>query len=276
MKEDQEEFKGFLQPEDLRIENEVLKLKMNAMFGAKFDNSESMPPQLENIFLNQVLQFETAWAESTPVTMHEAIGSPSCPPAETLDEKEMRNELGKIYNLFQKHNISLSFQKELPLSTVYRFITEELFKVTMLPQVPGMFHMYSYEEFHPDHQADIEAVVKQFMEGYFNKEKEECMYLLEEELMGKDKDCVLKENVSGLLDMIFETYLVFANCNYSIDEVKFCVEGDDGAALVKGEVSYEGLLEHGERVPFNGKFGIHLNYQYLWKINGFFIPPLIY
>jgi hypothetical protein len=272
-----EEFRGFLPPEELRIENEVLKLKMNAMFGAKFpDSEEEMPPQLENIFLNQMLQFETAWAEQTPVTMFEAIGSPSLPPTESLDEVAIKKELSKIYALFQKHNISLSFQKEQPVTTVYKFITEELMKVTMLPMVPGMFHMYMYEEFHPDHKADIEAVVKQFIEGYFTQEKDECMYLLEEQLVGKEKDAVSKEEVSARLEMLFETYLVFANTNYAIEEVKFCIEEGEGAALVKGIISYEGLLEHGERVPFKGKFGIHLNYDYMWKINGFFLPPLIY
>ena len=46
--------------EDLRIENELLRLKLTAQFGEafEFDKTDDLPPAIENQFLKNVLAFE--------------------------------------------------------------------------------------------------------------------------------------------------------------------------------------------------------------------------
>lgn len=45
--------------ENLRMQNEFLKMKMIAELGAVFVGGEGLSPEIENKFLNNVLEFET-------------------------------------------------------------------------------------------------------------------------------------------------------------------------------------------------------------------------
>ena len=44
--------------EDLRMENELLKLKMQAERGGVFVGGEDIPPEIENDWLQNILRFE--------------------------------------------------------------------------------------------------------------------------------------------------------------------------------------------------------------------------
>ena len=64
--------------ENLRIENEILKLKMqaerNAMFG---DNSEDLPPEVEAEFLKNVQLFEDSFDKAKVVRYMNALANHS-------------------------------------------------------------------------------------------------------------------------------------------------------------------------------------------------------
>ena len=53
----QHEAEGF---DDLRLENELMKLKMQAESGASFHSFQDMSPELETIFLQQIIAFDEA------------------------------------------------------------------------------------------------------------------------------------------------------------------------------------------------------------------------
>ena len=45
--------------ENLHLQNEFLKLKMMAESGAYFGGSGNLPPEIENQFLNNIIEFES-------------------------------------------------------------------------------------------------------------------------------------------------------------------------------------------------------------------------
>jgi len=53
---------GETDPEDMRSENEIMKIKMQAEFGAVFgETATDLPPEIEQQLLNNVYEFEKAW-----------------------------------------------------------------------------------------------------------------------------------------------------------------------------------------------------------------------
>jgi len=73
--------------ENFRIENEILKIKLKAQYGDAFfmQSNESMPPEMENQFLKNIIAFEDAHANAELTTVYESIGRPAYKPAEELD-----------------------------------------------------------------------------------------------------------------------------------------------------------------------------------------------
>ena len=51
--------------ENLRMQNDFLKMKMMAESGAIFGGVEGLPPEIENQFLNNILEFEKQNSTST-------------------------------------------------------------------------------------------------------------------------------------------------------------------------------------------------------------------
>ena len=59
--------------QNLRIENEILKLKMQAERGALFGgNMQDLPPEMEAEFLKNVQQFEDSFDIAREITIYES------------------------------------------------------------------------------------------------------------------------------------------------------------------------------------------------------------
>ena len=63
--------------ENLRIENEILKLKMQAESGAVFGGGiADLPPEIEAQFLQNIQKFEDAWKNVNYIKVYDYIGKP--------------------------------------------------------------------------------------------------------------------------------------------------------------------------------------------------------
>ena len=66
------------------------------------------------------------------------------------------------------NNICLHVEGSYDPRTIYQFITEELFDYeTDDMQFPGLTQNFTYEEFHPNHQLDIQRRTMDFFENWF-------------------------------------------------------------------------------------------------------------
>jgi len=77
--------------ENLQIENEILRLKMQAEYGAIFGRAEYAPPEIENEFLLNVLQFEEAFKNVKYVKVRELIGKPRFKNAQDVSDQENKS-----------------------------------------------------------------------------------------------------------------------------------------------------------------------------------------
>jgi hypothetical protein len=111
--------------EDLRAENEVLKLKLELDHGMAGFGSR-LSPKAENEWLKSVYDFEVMLKDSRGITIFDLIGRPVLTPWDKLKKETVKAELNKILALLHENGISLRNLEGADEGMFYRIITEEL------------------------------------------------------------------------------------------------------------------------------------------------------
>ncbi len=101
----------------------MLKSKLN-LKGGSFREEHGVPPEIENAFLKNVLEFE----ETEPIPMYQYLHiKPDTFPAEKdLNGKELEEQYNQLEQLLNAHNIVIDLQPDLPRRFAYKFLTEEV------------------------------------------------------------------------------------------------------------------------------------------------------
>ncbi len=278
--EDDEQFSD--DPEEqLRIENELLKLKLQAETGADLYELSEMPPDVENAFLNNILAFERQLDSMEEVPVFDILGKPDDFKNESLlSDKEIDRELKRLTDLMQDKGIEVGFSGEYENRLKYKFITEELFlHETQQFDIPDMVNHFMYEEFHPNHKLSIEALAQEFLDVWLAKAIDPETWVLAEELEGAGQKKYSKAEVLQKINNIFDAYLSFDEGRAEMTEVSFEEQPDhpevQGTGFVQGHISYEAQLESKEVQPVNTGFRleVELREEY-WAICGINMPGL--
>jgi len=130
MKEQNEEKFSDDPIENLKIENELLRLKLDAQYGESFkmETDGNLPPEIENMFLNQVLKFEEQMQSQDKIRLQEKLGIEDQPLSTNLSEQEITERLENIEALMKEKNLFLDrVYGPYPDKEIYDFITLELF-----------------------------------------------------------------------------------------------------------------------------------------------------
>ena len=164
-----QDFSQMNEEENLRTENEFLKMKLMLEHGGQFgeleeDGNTDLPPEIENQFLNNVLAFERQFSEHKVIKVYDKIGRPQHfrPVAEITD-----NDIGEVWqrlkDYLNDHGIDVGVcSPNISIRELYRFVTEELFDYeTDDMDLPGWTINYIYDEFHPDPVYDNSRLVEQ-------------------------------------------------------------------------------------------------------------------
>lgn len=162
LKEENEDEPAF----DLPLENELLILKLKAEFGAECTTgNEKIPPVVVNEFLRSVYEFERKFREPREtIRIYDKIGQPFFRKAEDLTDKQLSRELRMMLQLLNQHRLELDIQGTYPDRLIYKFIIEKFFYYEMEDlDMPGYIHHFCYEDFHPDHDADIRQRSVEFL-----------------------------------------------------------------------------------------------------------------
>lgn len=263
--------------ENLRIENEILRLKMQAQSGALFGaTSNDLSPEIENKFLLHVQQFEDAWKNVKNVKVYDLIGKPPFKHPDQLSANEFKAELEKVLKLLNEHNINLNVLGQYQPDTIYRFIIEELFEhETDDLQLPGMSKNFIYEEFHPNHKVDIEESARVFLKHWFDKNFDDRSWELNDPFILSDGTIINQEKVLKKLNDFFESFTSFSNCQFTAIETGFEWHEEEkrGIGHAEGAVKYEAVMENGETIHFEGPFKLYLsNENDYWGIFYFVFP----
>ena len=91
--------------ENLRMENEFLRLKLQAEFGASSESTGNLNPAVENDFLKHVMAFEQNYASSKRVKLFDFLGSPVFKNVNELGDEQVSTELERVTDLLDEKNI---------------------------------------------------------------------------------------------------------------------------------------------------------------------------
>ena len=155
-------------------ENEYKKIKLSLEHDAIFPDMDSkLPPEIESQFLDSIINFEKMYENVKKITVYEKIGKPHFKKSNLLNDNQISHELEKIEGIMHNHNLSLDviceYEEEERL--IYTFITEELFEHEIDDvSIPGMITHFTYEDFHQNHEHDIENSCNEFITIYFDIE----------------------------------------------------------------------------------------------------------
>ncbi len=146
--------------ENLKNENEFLKMKLMLEQGAQFGAMQTgpgLPADIENQFLRNIIEFEKQYEERKTIKVFDKIERPCHFKAVTeIFDDDIKNAWHELDEYLKKYGIDLSVcSPNISKKELYRFTTEELFEHEMDDMnVPGMMICFTYDEFHPDHKYD--------------------------------------------------------------------------------------------------------------------------
>jgi hypothetical protein len=269
--------------EKLRLENEILKLKMQAQFGAMFggDGSEEFTPEMEHAFLKNVLAFEEQYQNRKMITVYDLLGKPAYKKFEQLQPDELKPALIALFELMKEKNVELHVRAKYEPSIIYKFITEELFEhETDDMQMEGMIQNFTYEEFHPNHKLDIEEQTMAFLKNWFEQNFAANNTILADTLFlltdpSKPPVYISKEEVAERMQMIFDSYEKFDDCKLALMDISFQWDdtNDRGMGYSEGGVKYNAVMENGEAEKIEGPFKLYFSCEYgLWQVMHFVFP----
>jgi hypothetical protein len=172
-----------LNDEQLREENDFLKMKLMLEKGAEFHESaesKELPPEVENVFLKNIMELERQFEESKVVKIFDKIKRPSHfkPPAEISDE-EAETAWAELLSHMNEHGIHLdACSPKVSKKELYRFALEELFEEEINDMnIPGIMHGFIYDEYHPDYEYENKRLsVEHAIRMILRKEPMEWMF----------------------------------------------------------------------------------------------------
>lgn len=273
-----ENFSDDLQ-ENLRIENEFLKIKLKAQYGDSFqmENSEGMPPEIENQFLKNMMAFEEEYARAEYVTVYERAGKPVVKDVSDMSKAELKLSITKLVQLLARYEIILSIiDGPYPDELIYRFITEELFALKVEKEVvPGISHNFIYEEFHPNHTAEIIKRAHTFLQNWFHRKFNEYCTELSWHCVTEEGLQLTREDVVAKMTVFFEAFESFRNDGYNIDNTSFELleEGQKGMGFAEGTLQYDAVMENGEMIQYKGPYKLYMQMEDSWWNIFYFIMP---
>lgn len=251
--------------ENLRMENELLRLKLKAELGAESYGVTNAHPEIENEFLKHVLEFEHNFANAKPATVYELLGKPDFKKTEDLDDDSIEQALEEITDLMSEKNIAVYFGEGYDNRTQYHFITEELFNhETTFPPMPGMTTHFDYEEFHPNHKKDIENRALEFLSEWFKRDFRQNSWELADQFILPDRKILTKTDILARMQNIFDAYNGFTDEKYEIFDVGFQLDEYTGIGHAEGGARYAAILENGEKIVIKGPFKLYMTLESGW------------
>jgi hypothetical protein len=262
-------------PEDeLRAENEVIKLKLELEHGMQGMEASSLNPMAQNQWLNYIYNFEQLHKISKKITVYESLGEPHYIKIDELSSVQVTTELERIISIMNEKGIALDMEVDYEDTVIYKFITEELFLYEMDDiQMEGMVHHFSYEEFYPNHDHDLRRYTREFIETILEKRWSEKFdtHNLAELILFKEKEYD-SAGISTIIKTFQDAHRSFQIKNFEIELVAFDLESK--YATVEAKLGYTAQLAKASQIH-EGIYKLDFIHEWgYWYISKLTLPGL--
>ena len=263
--------------ENLRMQNDFLKMKMMAESGAFFGGEGGLPPEIENLFLKNVMEFEKMNADSKPIKIFDFLNKPVFEDEKDLDEEKFKIEFKRLQALLEENSINISFTRERDNRFKYDFITKEIFEhETPFIPVNGMTTYLSYEEFHPDHEVEITEITNQFLDDFFERTLNVDTDYINDQIIEPDGNILSREQLINRFHSLYEAAIEFENTSFQLEDLKFELKepGKEPSAMgfSEGWIRYDMIFSDGSRNKIDGPFKIYFTREFdYWSICFFYL-----
>lgn len=263
--------------ENLRMQNDFLKMKMMAESGAWFGGEGGMPADIENQFLKNVMEFEKVNAEGPSRTIYDLLDKPDFEDEKDLDDEKFKAAFSRLNRLLEDHGVDVGFRRERDDRFKYNFITKELFEhqTTFMP-VKGMITGFLYEEFHPDHEWDITNLTNHFLNDFLERKLDVDTYYINEQIIHPEGKLISREDIIKRFFSMYEAIPAFENPSFIIENQDFELHENDtvqtGMGFSEGTIQYDLIFRDGERKKIKGPFKIYFSLEWdCWSICFFYL-----
>lgn len=268
---------------DRKIDNELKKRDLTEKYGASFSNiNDDLSPEIENIWLNNIEEFEKQYEKAKLTTVWEYIGKPEYRKITEINESEISPRLNELFDLLDKNNISLDTICDVEEKELYRFITDELFEHEMDDmRIPGMTSCFIYEEFHPNAKNEIERAIDYFFRMTMGKMKNiggegyDLLYIDEQNFCDIDGNTIDKEKVIKSINTFLDSFDSLSIVTYDVKSLAINKEEED--ACVDFHICYRGVFDGtAQYVEYkgDGSFKLHPSEYGGWSIYQIDMPGL--
>jgi len=260
--------------ENIRMENEFLQLKLKAELGAETFITGNIPPEVENEFLKNVLAFENSFSNTPMKKIYELLGKPKHKQEIELDDHAIELALEALFTLMKKKQITLEFLGDYSSRTKYKFITEEFFNEEVSENImPGMVWDFNYEEYHPNHNAEIEQKTISFITAWIDQKINKDYFGLAETFIMPNGQIFGKDEIANKIKNIYKSFPEFKDCSYTIEKVDYELQNNIGMGYAEGIVKYSAMSRSQEKITIEGQFKLYFTLEFnSWSIFYFIFP----
>jgi hypothetical protein len=243
-----------------KIDLGIKKKELEEKFGMVFSGiNEELSTELEYEWLNYIEEFEEQYAAQKTTTVWDYIGKPEYKIVQELSNDEISEELNALLELMQIKGISLNTLSEVDDRELYRFITEELFIYEIDDMhIPGMQNCFTYEDFHPNAQLDIEQAYDYFLTFTLGKSPNvggtgyDLLYIDTENHLNKNGEKMDSVAIETFLNNFLNTFDFFKIESHKITNI--VINSEKNEALLKFNIQYKGCFnQSSETIPFKGE-----------------------
>ncbi len=266
--------------EDQQAENEIKKIKLALEHGMdlskSFANSD-LPPEVEGQFLDYIQQWEDAFAERKMIQVFDLAGKPECKPVAEIADADIDNELAAITKILRDNGIAIESICDVNSRELYRFITEEMFKMeTNDIRIPGMIHGFIYEEYHPNHEYDIKNRCTELVDCVLDRASDTKIgtWSLGDSVFRGGEE-ISKDELNKKLINFRESFSEFIRHEFEYAKVELSADNTEARAVAK--IRYSAVIDGTvESLDYSGECVFNLKCDSgWWVVTQFEIPGIV-
>lgn len=230
---------------DLELKKKALQKEHGMVFPA---TPSILPVEVESTWLDYISNFEKQHKHAKKVSIYIFIGEPEYRKVSKLSPSEIKEELHELLAILKKNNIVLDALCDVDDHEMYRFITEELFYQEIdNMRMEGMMSCFTYEDFHPNAQYDIQQACEHFFTMTLGKVKDQVedvydlLYVDTDAYVSIEGKPVKKKKVEKSIFAFLNTFDRFEISSLDIDSIK--INDEKTYALVDFRIDYKGLFD---------------------------------